>query len=87
VEIVMLSLLVLLALIVSFGVGFILNMLTKFWMSSGVAFVALFIFIMVKADQSLQLFDWILLLLLAFGSFSSAFAIRTLKNRGFRMFQ
>ncbi|GAX91572.1 hypothetical protein [Effusibacillus lacus] len=84
---VMIILLALLALIVSFGVGFILNMLTKFWMSSGIAFLALFVYIMLKVEQSLQLVDWILLLLVAFGAFASAFAIRTLKNRGFRMFQ
>ncbi|MFC4768565.1 hypothetical protein ACFO8Q_14565 [Effusibacillus consociatus] len=83
----MIMLLALLALIVSFGAGFILNMLTKFWMSSGVVFVGLFIYIMLKVGGSLQLVDWILLLLVAFGAFSSAFAIRTLKSRGFRMFQ
>jgi hypothetical protein len=86
-EIAMLVPLVLLALILSFGVGFILNMLTKFWLTSGIAFLALFIYIMVRTKMSLQVFDWILLLLLAFGSFASGFAIRTLKNRGFRMFQ
>lgn len=83
----MLMLLGLMALIVSFGVGFILNMLTKFWMSSGVAFLAIFVYIMVKAGQGLQIGDWVLLLLLATGSFASAFAIRSLRNRGFRMFQ
>ncbi|WP_156807411.1 hypothetical protein [Effusibacillus pohliae] len=80
-------LLALLALIVSFGVGFILNMLTKFWMASGVAFLALFLYIMAKVDASLRPGDWILLLFLACGAFASAFTIRTLRNRGFRMFQ
>lgn len=83
----MLMLLGLMALIVSFGVGFILNMLTKFWLSSGIAFLAVFIYTMLKVDQGLQVGDWVLLILLAAGSFASAFAIRTLRNRGFRMFQ
>lgn len=79
--------LILMAIIVSFGVGFILNMLTKFWMSSGIAFLALLAYILLTADQGLKAFEWILITLMALGAFSSAFAIRTLRNRGFRMFQ
>ncbi|BCJ88449.1 hypothetical protein [Effusibacillus dendaii] len=84
---VMIILLALLALIVSFGVGFILNMLTKFYLTSSIVFVALFIYIMVRVQGGLQGGDWLLLALLAVGSFASSMTIRTLKNRGFRMFQ
>lgn len=86
-EYVMIGLLALLGLVTSFGVGFILNMLTKFWLSSAVAFAALFAFLMAKTQGDLQIGDWILLAPVAFGAFASAFAIRTLRNRGFRMFQ
>lgn len=83
----MLVLLALITLIVSFGVGFILNMMTKYWLTSGIVGLALFAFVLLKSTHALGVFIWALLALLLIGSFASGFAIRTLRNRGFRMFQ
>lgn len=82
----MLMILTLLAIIVSFGVGFIFNMLTKYWLTSSIIYALALIAIPIFGRTDLGAFVWFLLVVMAAGSLGSSFAIRTLQRRGFRMF-
>lgn len=81
----MLVILSLLTLVVTFGVGFIIDMLTPWW-TSLVVYAGLVVYILIRTSGYLKPFDWTLILLGAVGATASGLVIRTLRRRGFRMF-
>lgn len=76
----------LLALVVTFGVGFIVNMIAPWWTSSAV-YAVLILYVLAKTGGHLKAFDWTLVCIGAVGAAASGLTIRALRRRGFRMFR
>jgi uncharacterized membrane protein YfhO len=76
----------LLFLIASFGVGFIVNMLTKryVWTSTVISVVLAGYFVFALEDLSSKL---LLVTSILLGGIAASLTIRTLQRRGFQMFQ
>ncbi|ADG05348.1 YuiB family protein [Kyrpidia tusciae] len=81
----MLVILSLLTLVVTFGLGFIIDMLTPWW-TSLVLYAALVVYVLIRTSGALRPFDWTLVIIGAVGATASGLVIRTLRRRGFRMF-
>ncbi|MDI3256487.1 MAG: YuiB family protein [Kyrpidia sp.] len=81
----MLVILSLLTLVVTFGLGFIIDMLTPWW-TSAVVYAALVVYVLIRTSGVLKAFDWTLVIIGAVGAVASGLVIRSLRRRGFRMF-
>lgn len=79
-------LLSLLTIVTTFGLGTTVNMIFKRWWLSMLIYGILALILVIQASFSLQVLEWVLLVIAGLGAGLSSLGTRALKKRGYPLF-